>query len=168
MNSKDFFGSKMVTKILIGTGALVVLLMVFEAGEAVGFRKATFSYRWGDNYYRNFAGQRRGRTEGFGRRDFLTGSGISGTIIKAETSTLIVHDRDGVEKGIVISPQTAIRRFRDQIQVADLKEGDSVVIIGSPNANGQVEAKLIRVMPRSQASPSAQTPSPSSSTTVPF
>ena len=37
--------------------------------------------------------------------------------------------------------------MRDEIKISDLKIGDFIVVIGSPNTDGQVEAKFIRLMP---------------------
>ncbi|TSC53659.1 MAG: hypothetical protein LiPW39_149, partial [Parcubacteria group bacterium LiPW_39] len=50
-----------------------------------------------------------------------------------------------VEKIILISEKTTIEKGRETIKKEELKAGDRVVIIGSPNEQGQIEAKLIRV-----------------------
>jgi hypothetical protein len=52
-----------------------------------------------------------------------------------------------LEKIIVLQDSTDIRRFRDVIKSSDLKVDDNIVVIGEPNAKGQIEAKLVRVMP---------------------
>ena len=51
--------------------ALIVFLLVFGAGMFVGEKKARFSYRWGENYQRNFAGPRGGFFGNFGREEGL-------------------------------------------------------------------------------------------------
>lgn len=145
----EFFQSKKFKKILLAIGALIVLLIVFGVGMAFGFRKANFSYRWAENYHRNFGGPREGLFKDFSGRDFINAHGISGSIIKIDGNTLIIKGQDNVEKTIVVSNQTVIRKQQETIKVSDLKVDDSVVIIGSPNNSGQTEAKLIRILPPS-------------------
>ena len=146
MNLTSLTESKLFKGIIAGIGFFVILLLVFEAGEIVGSREANFSYRWSENYQRNFAGGSAGNPD-LGRGGFLMSGGIFGSVIKTASSSLIVQDRDDAEKVITISSGTVIRRFRDSISVGDLQENDPVVIIGSPNNSGQIEAKLIRVLP---------------------
>ena len=50
-----------------------------------------------------------------------------------------------MEKIIVISGETILKKGRQTIDRDGLKIGDGVVIIGSPNEDGQIEARLIRV-----------------------
>jgi hypothetical protein len=58
-----------------------------------------------------------------------------------------VQDNDGTEKIVLIKDDTSIRSMRDDISKDRLKVDDFIVVIGSPNAQGQIEAKLIRLMP---------------------
>lgn len=62
-------------------------------------------------------------------------------------AALIIKDRDGTEKIILVTDKTEIRKFRETVKLSDLKIDDYVVVIGEPNDAGQVEAKLIRIMP---------------------
>jgi len=39
---------------------IIILIFVFGAGMFAGYRRALFSTRWGENYYRNFYDDRRG------------------------------------------------------------------------------------------------------------
>ena len=137
--------SKILKYVLWGIGFLIILLLVFKAGEFVGFRKAAFSYRWGEHYYRNFAGPRGGFPDDLRGRDFLMSHGIFGSIIKIDGSTLIVKGSDNVEKTILVSDETTVTNRRETIKISDLKVDDRIAIIGSPNEQGQIEAKLIRV-----------------------
>ena len=50
-----------------------------------------------------------------------------------------------IEKAIIVSDKTKIINLRDVIKTSDLKIDDQVVIVGSPNDQGQIEAKLIRI-----------------------
>jgi len=117
---------------LIAVGAMILLLLVFKAGVFVGYKKASFSYKWGENYHMNFA-------------DFINAHGIFGPIIKIDGNIIIVKSKSSAETAVLISEATIIRRGRETIKPADLKTDDRIVIIGSPNDQGQIEAKLIRL-----------------------
>lgn len=148
-NFSTFLQSKKFKIALMVLGALVVLLLVFRVGEFVGYRKARFSYRWGENYHRNFAGPRGGFfgdvRRGFGDKDFMSAHGTFGSIIKIDGATLIVKGSDTVEKTILVSDATTITSRREIILISDLAVDDRVAVIGSPNEQGQIAAKFIRV-----------------------
>ncbi len=145
---KTFFQSQVFKYILYGLACVIVLLMVFKAGELVGFRKASFSYRWGENYYRGIAGPSSGSFgEMFRGRDYTTSYGVFGIVEKVASSTLVIKGSDELEKNIVLTNETIIKHFRDTLSAHDLKVNDSVVIIGAPNDMGEIEAKLIRILP---------------------
>lgn len=149
---KEFFQSKLFRKILCGLGALVVTLTVFQAGIFVGYRKASFSYNFGDNYHRTFGlPSRHGMMGGadffgFSHGEFTSAYGTTGTIVKINLPTIIVAGNDKVEKVIAVNDKTIIRQYRDDVAAVNLKVGDTVVVIGSPNSAAQIDAKLIRVL----------------------
>lgn len=130
---------------------LMIFAFIFGLGMFVGFKKANFSYKWGENYQRNFAGPRGGFFENFSRDfmggDFIDSHGIIGQIIKIDGSDIIIKDRDGVEKVVTTSGTTSIRRLNEDIKITDLKVDDYIIIIGNPNDFGKIDAKLIRIMP---------------------
>ena len=151
MNIKDVFQSKIFRRVLVGIGVAIIALVIFQAGIFVGYRKSGFSYRWGENYYRTF-GEHRGRfgkrMPGFPRgRDFSNSHGATGKIVRVDLPTAVIADEDGVEKIIAIKDDTIIRRFRETVKPTDLKPDDFVTVIGSPNDQSQIEAKLIRLLP---------------------
>lgn len=131
----------------IGIGVFIVLLMVLRLGMVVGARKEGFAHRWSENYHRNFAGPRGGFLREFGERDFMGSHGTFGTIIALDLPVIIINGKDGAEKAVIVGNDTVIRRFRDTISARDLAVNDAIVVIGSPNDAGQIEAKFIRVMP---------------------
>lgn len=153
MDFNKYFSASWRTKtfkiVLLAIAVLVVLLFVFKVGVFVGYQKAQYSYRWGENYQRNFAGPRGGFFEdfrrGFGDKDFINAHGTFGSIIKIDGSTLVIKGKDDVEKTVLVSDKTEINNRRETVRPSDLKVDDQVVIIGSPNEQGQIEAKLIRV-----------------------
>jgi len=146
---------------------LVVLLLVFTAGVFVGMEKTRFSYRWGENYYQNFIGERGMRVPEPGRGDrpgmmpfgppplddYFNAHGVAGEIISvsmsvaSSTSTLIIKDKDDTEKNILLDSRTIIKNGRQDLKPSDLKIGEKIVVIGAPNEQGQILSKLIRVQP---------------------
>lgn len=148
MNLKLFLQSKKFKAIFCGIGIVIIVLLVFKAGEMIGFRKANFSYRWGENYYRTFAGPHRGFPGEFAGGDFLMSHGAFGIVITNSSSTLIIKGPDEVEKSVIIAKDTIIKRFKETISASAIETGDNVVIVGSPNDSGEIEAKLIRILPR--------------------
>ena len=62
MTIKNFIQSQSFRGILIGLGIAIVALIIFQAGVSVGYRKATFSHRLGDNFERNFKDPRGGNS----------------------------------------------------------------------------------------------------------
>lgn len=154
MNKNNFFQSKNFRRILYGIGTAIVVLLIFQAGMFVGYRKASFSYRWGDNYYRAFGGHRGGERmmdekimDSFRGKDFTNSSGAIGKIVNINLPALTIKNSDGIEKMILIAHDTEVRRFRETIKADELKIGDFIVAIGAPNDDAQVEAKIVRIMP---------------------
>lgn len=135
--------------VIIGLAGFIIICLVLGVGVWIGAEKAKFSYRWAENYNKNFGGPRAGFMNDLGRfpaGDFIEGHGTFGEIIKIN-SDLVVKGQGDAEKIIVVSPETVIQKGRDTIKKEELKVGDNIVVIGSPNESGQIEAKLIRVLP---------------------
>jgi hypothetical protein len=158
MDIQNFFKSKQFKLVLMGLGGLIVLLLVFQLGVFIGFRKANFTFGWGDNYHRAFGGPRGGFLNDFEGRDFTSGHGVAGSIIKIDSGLIIVKGSDNVEKIIATDSTTTINKGRQAIQSSDLKVDDRIVVIGSPQNNGSVLAKMIRVFDPSGALPLAPLP----------
>lgn len=146
MNTKEFVSSSSFRNIVLGIGGLVLVSVVFHAGMFMGYHRASFSYRGGENYYRMFGDRDRGPL-GMMRGNFPNAHGSIGAIVKIELPQIVIADQDKTEKTITIKDDTEIRRFRDTMKAQDLKVGDAIVAFGEPNEQGQIEAKLIRFMP---------------------
>ena len=146
MDLGQIIRSKTFSRVLAVTAALVALLLIFQLGVLVGFRKARFSYRWGENYQRNFAGPRGGFIRrGFGDRGFINAHGVFGQILKIDENVLVLKGRDGVEQLVLVGERTGIEHGRQRILFSELRVDDSLVVIGRPNEQGQIEAKFIRL-----------------------
>ena len=137
-----------VKKVLAALLGVILFLVVFQAGMFIGFHKASFAFRGGENYYRAF--DRNGKRANMGMMDFDDvpgGHGAIGKVISIASTTLVVSAPDNIEKIIHILPDTLVKKFRDAGTSTDIVIGDYIVVIGNPNEKGQVDAKLIRIMP---------------------
>jgi hypothetical protein len=140
---EKFFESKTSSRVLFCILVVIIVLLIFSAGIIVGFHKASFGRDWGENYERNFGM----RPDHPALDNFPNAHGAIGKIIKTELPTIIVQDRDNTEKVVLINDDTQIQKVRNIMTTNDLKVDDFVIVIGSPNSQGQIEAKFIRVMP---------------------
>lgn len=140
--------SKMLVVIICIVFGLALLVGAFSLGTMVGYHKARFSYAWGDNYRRNFGGPRRGfMGDMTGGRDLVNSYGVSGQIIRLDGQTIIIEGSDNTERTVLIKADTLLRKSRDVAMLGDLKPNDYVVVIGEPTNDGQLVAKLIRILP---------------------
>lgn len=154
--NKEILMSKKWYLVLSVIVVLAVLSGVFSLGVSVGFHKAGFNGRLGERYERNFEGGRRGpgMMGGFGMgrglmfdRNLPSAYTTAGEILDLNANGLTVIDNDGVEKNVSVTDKTIIRKYRDDIKFAELKTGDAVVVMGAPDNQGRIEARLVRVMP---------------------
>jgi hypothetical protein len=146
---KKVLESKSFRVIIYIFGGLAVAFLIFQMGMFAGFRKATFGRDWGDNYAMNFGLPNRGpQMMGGDFSNLPNAHGAIGKIIKIELPTIIVSDeKDKTEKVIIINDKTEIRMARDVVTTNELKLDDHIVVIGSPDSSGQIEAMLIRLLP---------------------
>ncbi|MDD5050691.1 MAG: hypothetical protein PHV93_03040 [Candidatus Pacebacteria bacterium] len=158
MDIKKIYESKTARSIFFGICIAIVALLIFQAGIFVGLRKAEFSERLGENYYRAF-GPSRDRVMGFFREEIEGGHGASGKIVRIDLPTFVVAQADNTEKIVMIDKTTILRRFREEIKDTDLKVDDSVIVLGSPNEAGQIVAKFVRLIPEmATSSPTSTQP----------
>ena len=147
---KEILNSKAFRIVVYALGVLAVAFFIFEAGMVAGFRKASFGRDWGENYEQNFGSPHRMQ---FGKNmgdmgNLPNAHGAIGRIVGVELPNIVVLDgKDNVEKVIILDDDTEIRLAKNIIKDEELKEGLDVMIIGTPNSSGQIEAKLVRVLP---------------------
>lgn len=114
----------------IGIGAILatVILAVFLLGLAVGKRDSRFLPP------RNFF-----------PRDF--NHGVMGVIESLGENTLVIREREGGLKTVLVDNMTQIRHGHTPINFSDLKKDEQVIILGEPAAEEEAtRARLIRVM----------------------
>ncbi|MFH1180788.1 MAG: hypothetical protein V1705_00070 [bacterium] len=144
---KFFENSDRLKMVIIGLVGFAIIVLIFGLGVKVGALKAGYSYRWAENYHKNFAGPANGFMNDlrqFPAEDFISGHGAFGEIIEITQNSFVIKGCENVEKIIIIGQNTAITRGKETIKDG-LKISDRVVVIGSPNEKGQIEAKFIRV-----------------------
>ncbi|MDE2018984.1 MAG: hypothetical protein KGJ13_01405 [Patescibacteria group bacterium] len=144
---KNFLESKNVRAVIFILGGIAAALLVFSAGVAVGERKAIFSAAWGKNYGRFFftAGPPPGAIGVMVQRGPWNTHGVAGQVIDVSSSSFMVKDPDNDERSIAITSGTVIRDANQVIPLDNIDPGYQVVVIGQPNASGQVEARFVRV-----------------------
>lgn len=170
MNAKEIMQSKYFQVIMVTTGVCIVALSSFVLGVTVGIHKAKFSSAWGENYERNFIGERgnmmdnderderrngivpgNGMMNRFGfdkktdGRNFRNAHGIAGKVLSVSDTSIIITDKDNKENVIAVTEKTLFKQNGEDVQLSDIVKDDSIVVIGKPSDNGVVNADFIRV-----------------------
>ena len=146
---KKVFESKIFARFLYCVGIAVLVCAIFTAGVVVGFHKASFGRAWGEHYMDNFG---MGHMDHLGlNQHFPNAHGAIGKIIKIELPTIIVEDKDNTEKIVAITDDTKIQNGTTLVKATDLILNNFVVVIGTPDTQGQIEAKFIRMVPAPEA-----------------
>jgi hypothetical protein len=114
---------------LIVLGGLLILGGVFSAGFLAG--RWSVHNRTGENWVRGLL--------------FGGAHGATGVIeaIQGQTLTLKLHD--DTTQTVLIDKNTRVERIK-RATLGDLKIGDRVLVVGAPDAQGQIKARLIRVL----------------------
>jgi len=134
--------------IIAGIALFIIIVLTFTMGVLVGQERAQFSFRWAENYHRVFGGPPRGLLGNLPARSFINGHGLFGSVVSIDKSDIIVKDHDDeAEKDVVYSSQTSVVSPHGTVQVSDIKIGDIVVVIGSPDDQGRINATFIRILP---------------------
>lgn len=144
--------------VIVAIAVLVVLIFIFNVGMSVGANRAKFSYKWAENYHKNFSGPQEGFFQDWRQppafpENFIEGHGIFGEIIKINDNELIIKDRGDIEKMVLLDEKTVIKDKMENAEKNKLEVGDYIVVIGSPNEEGQIQAKLVRIFDSEQGLP---------------
>src|SRR3989338_835616 len=107
MTEEHFLQSKTFRGILYGFGIVAIALLFFCSGVFFGSRKALFACKWGENYYRNFAGAR-GFFGSHFERGGMSGHGFFGPLLSIRDSEIVVKGKDGIERIVDIDAKTLI------------------------------------------------------------
>lgn len=147
---KKLMGSATLTRATYILVSLLIIIFTFWAGMEVGGRRGEFSRRWDDNYPSTFMGSHspfsmmRGKNE---RDEVRISHGAFGQVVSINSTDLVIKSNNEPEKSIQISTSTEIRNFHDTAKISDIKVGDTIVVIGTPDSKGTIDASLIRIVP---------------------
>ena len=136
-------------------GSLALLVIGFIGGQVFDRIHLRHELSWGDNYERNFFGQRE-RMPLPGMGPMLRAHSVLGKILTIDTNTVTVQDRSSLEQSILLTNKTIFRRDASPATKNDLKIGMQIAVFGQPNSQGQIQADFVRLF---------TAPLPSSSTT---
>ncbi|HUC01869.1 MAG TPA: hypothetical protein VMA75_03110 [Candidatus Paceibacterota bacterium] len=148
----NFLSSKNVRAVLIILGSLIILFVAFGLGIAVGYERAGFAAGLDKNYYRIFYGASPGGPLGSMTSVMPVPGpgpihGVVGTVIDLGTSTISVRDGDGDEQSVAVPTGTSIRQGEGTVVIGNVSVGDQIAVIGEPDADGQIVARFIRIIP---------------------
>ncbi|MCX6787238.1 MAG: DUF5666 domain-containing protein [Candidatus Kaiserbacteria bacterium] len=91
---------------------------------------------------------------------FMEGHGVVGTIEDISTSSLTIQTREGGTKKVLLTSKTQFRNPDGSASSTALSKGTSVMILGAPDANGQVSADVVRIVPQDFLPPHEQPDAP--------
>jgi hypothetical protein len=154
MNRTDipaFVKSERFVHVLTGIGFLIIALFVFEAGVAVGFHKAGFTRSWEEHYGDNFGAP---VMYGMPARGLPDPHGASGTVMNVSLPTFGVAGPGRSEQIVEVGRGTIIRDGANTVDTSDIAPGKYVIVIGTPGERGEVDARLVRVLPAPDATSS--------------
>lgn len=127
---------------------IAAMIVIFATGVWVGQERAQFSFAWAENYHNNFGGPKKGMLKNFPMSDYTNSHGVFGTVLSVDETSLVVAGDDSKEKTIVVNANTNLVDSKGKIMLPAIDAGDTVVVIGSPNNQGQIKAEFIRVLPQ--------------------
>jgi|GEM_PF-967031 len=116
--------------VLVALGVALALVLVFGAGFAVG-RQSAFPKR---------------TIADSARTENRTGHGAIGTIQSLEGQRITILTRDGKTQVILVDEDTRLEKKFQKARLTDFQVNDQVVAIGSPNAEGEIKARLVGIV----------------------
>jgi hypothetical protein len=156
METKDITRTRKMQILAVAIIFIAVLFGTFQAGVFVGFHKASFFFKSGDNFYNAFGNRgdrlidRMGRNGEMFRDELSGGHGAVGSILRVNLPSIIVVGPDTIEKEIIVNEDTIVRQLRETSSINDLRVDQHISVLGAPNDQGQIVAKFIRIVPAQQ------------------
>jgi hypothetical protein len=86
-------------------------------------------------------------------RGLFASRGEIGSVDEIGEGTFKFTTRDGEQKTIILSAETAIYRGRTKISASELSKGQRLLVIGTPQDSSSILAKLIRFVTYSFGNP---------------
>lgn len=139
---QKYFQSKKVywtASIIVG---LIIASLIFHAGVVFGTRRAFHAERFEHGFSHSFFPGNFRLPRGY----IPGGHGAVGAITGITLPTITVNMRDGSVETILLNASTTILSANREGNTGALSVGRKVVVIGEPDAEGHIEAKIIRVI----------------------
>lgn len=166
MNASQWIQSRGFRVGAMVVGGLFLVAFGFACGARVGERRFRYFSEWNDRYEGFGRGMMGGGMmrggfrgplgvnsnypqvpgRGWGMMPFPGAHGVSGQIVSVSGTAMVVDGADGVEQSIQTTSSTKIRSGAGDIPFSALSAKQQVVIFGEPTTDGQIEARLIRVL----------------------
>ncbi|MDB5204185.1 MAG: hypothetical protein JWP09_213 [Candidatus Taylorbacteria bacterium] len=143
---KEVSRSKYFNLALIAVALVVWTGLILQLGMIVGYQKASYFFKSGDNYYKNLRGPKP-MPMGLNDNDLPRSHGAIGKVLQVSLPEILIEDKDGAEKTIIVGSSTIIKKLEGPAEANSISIGDYVVTIGNPNGDAKIEAKLIRILP---------------------
>lgn len=131
---------------IVAVGGIIVFGLVFYCGMKFGVQNPTSSNKGSFNGQFNPQGMQGAGNQG-GKtlnRAGGMGSGASGEVIAKDDKTITVKLKDGGSKIVFYSEKTPVLKMATT-SLSDVLVGDQVMVIGSSNQDGSVNAESIQL-----------------------
>jgi hypothetical protein len=145
---KQFFANPFFKWTVFVLVELIIVIFIFSLGIKVGRHEERFTQNWIQNYPRNFGGPQTFNVAFGTPGPFVQPHGLFGTVLSkaVDGKSLVIKGQDNVEKTVEIDSNTTIQKGFSTIKFSELKAKDSVIVIGDPTEQGEIDAKFIRVL----------------------
>lgn len=147
MNTAEFLKSPKFKSVVYLLAILLAAVVIFEAGVAVGYHRAAFSYHWNAG----FMGDDRDPRAFFAvfqhGPDEPNPHGTIGQVVSVHLPELLVKGPNTPEQLVIVGPGTQVRRFRSDGTSTDIAAGQQVIVVGDPDDKGQIQASFVRILP---------------------
>lgn len=147
MNTTEFLKSPKFKAIVYLLAIVLAVVVIFEAGVAVGYHRAAFSYHWTKGFMADNHDPRSFFAVFSHDPDEPNPHGTMGQVVSVHLPEVLVKGPNSPEQVVVIGPGTAVRRFRGDGTSTDITAGQQVIVIGSPDDTGDIQASFIRILP---------------------
>ncbi len=144
-------GDMLFKGLLLGSGSILLLLMVFWLGMMVGEHKAQFTLKWGEKYEDHFGGMNFSAEPGRGflprpsEKPGIGGHGVAGEILEVDEDSMIILGANNLELVVLIDSDTRVIIGRSFVELDKVEVGTHAVVIGSPTKDAEIDARMIKI-----------------------
>lgn len=146
MTLPSLSSSKISSYVIPGLVTLIFLVVAFWLGMAIGERRARHFAVWCDGYRHAFVQPGRDRLP-LPSPGLPNPHGVFGRVVSLSGQTIVIEGNDDIEQSVLMTSSTAIRSGDQNVLVTDIHPDAQVSVFGMPNGAGQIEARLVRILP---------------------